>query len=167
MDWPHRDCRGRISSTTAIKAAAMFDEGAHISGPAHSYHLCGTGFISYPRRLSRVWAATGIHNEMEVISCRQSAPRHMFAGARLKWHRPLIIGRPAGREVIVRNIVLSPDAVGRWRCHRRSQNLPRSALDRTRVSTESRAEFVRTITCVSKKSKTLSTANRGRHCRLR
>jgi 3-methylfumaryl-CoA hydratase len=32
-------------------------------------------------------------------------PRRMFAGARLTWHRPLIIGRPGRREAVIRNLV--------------------------------------------------------------
>lgn len=32
-------------------------------------------------------------------------PRRMFAGARLSFHRPLVIGQPARREGVIRNIV--------------------------------------------------------------
>lgn len=32
-------------------------------------------------------------------------PRRMFAGARLRFHRPLIIGQPARREGVIRNVV--------------------------------------------------------------
>ena len=32
-------------------------------------------------------------------------PRRMFAGARLSWHRPLILGQPARREAVIRDIV--------------------------------------------------------------
>ncbi|TXH29457.1 MAG: acyl-CoA dehydrogenase, partial [Elusimicrobia bacterium] len=31
-------------------------------------------------------------------------PRRMFAGARLRFHRPLLIGRPARREAVIRDI---------------------------------------------------------------
>ncbi len=32
-------------------------------------------------------------------------PRRMFAGARLRFHRPLVIGQPARREGVIRNVV--------------------------------------------------------------
>ncbi|MDQ2888304.1 MAG: acyl-CoA dehydrogenase [Chloroflexota bacterium] len=34
-----------------------------------------------------------------------SYPRRMFAGARLRFHRPLVIGQPARREGVIRNVV--------------------------------------------------------------
>jgi 3-methylfumaryl-CoA hydratase len=32
-------------------------------------------------------------------------PRRMFAGARLRFHQPLVIGQPASREGVIRNVV--------------------------------------------------------------
>jgi len=32
-------------------------------------------------------------------------PRRLFAGARLRFHRPLVIGQPARREAVIRNVV--------------------------------------------------------------
>lgn len=32
-------------------------------------------------------------------------PRRMFAGARLKWHRPFVVGQPARREAVIRDVV--------------------------------------------------------------
>jgi 3-methylfumaryl-CoA hydratase len=39
-------------------------------------------------------------------------PRRMFAGARLKWHRPLLIGTPAQREASISNVVLKSGKSG-------------------------------------------------------
>ena len=39
-------------------------------------------------------------------------PRRMFAGARLQWHRPLLIGAPAEREACIRNVVLKSGKSG-------------------------------------------------------
>jgi 3-methylfumaryl-CoA hydratase len=39
-------------------------------------------------------------------------PRRMFAGARLQWHRPLVIGTPAQREARIGNVVLKSGKSG-------------------------------------------------------
>jgi 3-methylfumaryl-CoA hydratase len=39
-------------------------------------------------------------------------PRRMFAGARLQWHRPLLIGMPAERQACIRDVVLKSGKSG-------------------------------------------------------
>ena len=39
-------------------------------------------------------------------------PRRMFAGARLQWHRPLVVGAPAQREARIRGVVLKSGKSG-------------------------------------------------------
>ncbi len=39
-------------------------------------------------------------------------PRRMFAGARIQWHRPLVIGTPAQREARIRDVVLKSGKSG-------------------------------------------------------
>ncbi|MGB0129282.1 MAG: acyl-CoA dehydrogenase [Rhodocyclaceae bacterium] len=39
-------------------------------------------------------------------------PRRMFAGARLRFHRPLVVGEPARREGIIRNVTLKSGRSG-------------------------------------------------------
>lgn len=39
-------------------------------------------------------------------------PRRMFAGARLRWHRPLIVGRPARRRAQIRDIAMKSGRSG-------------------------------------------------------
>ena len=39
-------------------------------------------------------------------------PRRMFAGARLQWHRPLLIGTPAERQACIRDVVLKSGKSG-------------------------------------------------------
>jgi 3-methylfumaryl-CoA hydratase len=40
-------------------------------------------------------------------------PRRMFAGARLQWHRPLVVGVPAQREARISDVVLKSGKSGR------------------------------------------------------
>ena len=40
-------------------------------------------------------------------------PRRMFAGARVQWHRPLVIGMPAQREARIGDVVLKSGKSGR------------------------------------------------------
>ncbi len=131
-----------ISPTTAIKAAAMFDESASHFGSGAQLPPLWHWFYFLSKTPQSCLGSDG-HPQRDGSDLMPPIPlpRRMFAGARLKWHRPLIIGRPARREVIVRNIVLKSGRSGALAFVTVGHRILQEALDPTRVSTESRAEF--------------------------
>ena len=94
-----------ISPATAQAAAATFDDdpeqywaGAELPPLWHWFYFLPKaaqnrlGNDGHPRRKTASF--------MPPISF----PRRMFAGARLRWHRPLIIGQTARRDAVIRKI---------------------------------------------------------------
>ena len=102
-----------LSPATAAAAAATLDERPDEvpAGAARPplwhwfYFLAKTphsqlGAAGHPRREG--------HSFMPPIPL----PRRMFAGARLTWHRPLTIGRPAVRKAVIRDVTLKSGRSG-------------------------------------------------------
>lgn len=95
-----------VPATATVKsAAAMFDEdpesfhdGSDLPPLWHWFHFLGKvpqsglGADGHPARREDSF--------MPPIPL----PRRMFAGARLKWHRPLVTGRPAIREATIQSV---------------------------------------------------------------
>jgi 3-methylfumaryl-CoA hydratase len=95
-----------ISPATAAAAAATFDENSQHSGEEAALPSLWHWFYFLAKAPQSNLGSDG-HPRRDAGSFMPPIPypRRMFAGARLKWHRPLIIGRPARREGVIRNIV--------------------------------------------------------------
>ncbi len=95
-----------ISPATAAAAAATFDEQPGHYDEQAMLPLLWHWFYFLTKASQSKLASDG-HPQRDADSFlppfRHS--RRMFAGARLNWHRPLIIGQPARREGEIRNIV--------------------------------------------------------------
>ena len=94
-----------IGPATAQAAAATFDEnseqfvaGAELPPLWHWFY-----FLSKVSQ-SRLGGDGHPQRETESFMPPLPLPRRMFAGGRLTWHQSLIIGRPARREAVIRNI---------------------------------------------------------------
>ena len=96
-----------ISLATAEAAAATLDEptrnfgeGAELPPLWHWFYFLAKTPQARTRR-RRASTARGPQHFMPPIPY----PRRMFAGARLHWRRPLVMGAPARREAVIRKIV--------------------------------------------------------------
>jgi 3-methylfumaryl-CoA hydratase len=94
-----------ISPATAEAAAATFDEdpeqsraGAELPPLWHWFYFLPKA--SQSRLGSDGHPLRGLGSFMPPLP----PPRRMFAGARLTWHRPLVVGRAAHREAVIRKI---------------------------------------------------------------
>jgi 3-methylfumaryl-CoA hydratase len=102
-----------VDLSTAQSAAATLessgktlDDGSALPPLWHWFYFLGKtpqaqlGEDGHPRRVG--------HGFMPPIPY----PRRMFAGARVRWHRPLIIGRPAHREATIKSIAIKSGKSG-------------------------------------------------------
>ena len=94
-----------ISPATAQAAAATFDEDPLHFWAGSELPPLWHWFYFLPKASQSQLGDDG-HPRRETGSFMPPIPfpRRMFAGARLRWHRPLIIGRTARREAVIRKI---------------------------------------------------------------
>jgi len=94
-----------ISPSIAQAAAATFDQNPE--------HFCAGAklpplwhWFYFLPKVAQSRLGTDGHPQRESGSFLPPIPlpRRMFAGARLKWHRPLVVGQPARREAVIRSI---------------------------------------------------------------
>ncbi len=93
-----------ISLSQALAAAATFDDIVTQIGHGAALPPLWHWFYFLPRAPQARLDSDG-HPQRGGFMPPIPYPRRMFAGSRLRFHRPLIIGEPAQREGIIRNIV--------------------------------------------------------------
>ncbi len=93
-----------ISLSAAIAAAATLDDAATPLGKAEPLPPLWHWFYFLPKALQSRLGIDG-HPQRGGFMPPIPYPRRMFAGARLQFHHPLIIGEPARREGIIRDVV--------------------------------------------------------------
>ena len=103
-----------ISPVTAQAAAATFDQDAAALTAGAELPPLWHWFYFLPRIAQSRLGADG-HPQREGGSFMPPIPlpRRMFAGARLKWRRPLVLGQPARREAVIRDVVQKTGRSGR------------------------------------------------------
>jgi 3-methylfumaryl-CoA hydratase len=95
-----------VSPATAQAAAATFDEDPELYSAGVELPPLWHWFYFLPKaHQSRLGSDGHPRREMSSFMPPIPLPRRMFAGARLSWHRPLTVGRPARREAVIRDIV--------------------------------------------------------------
>jgi 3-methylfumaryl-CoA hydratase len=94
-----------MSPATAQAAAVTFDDDPQQFGAGAELPPLWHWFYFLPKVSQCRLGADG-HPQRDTASFMPPIPlpRRMFAGARLTWHRPLTIGRPARREAEIRDI---------------------------------------------------------------
>lgn len=92
-----------ISLAQALAAAATFDDTTTQLGPAAPLPPLWHWFYFLPRAPQSRLGIDG-HPQRGGFIPPIPYPRRMFAGARLRFVRPLLIGRPARREGVIRNL---------------------------------------------------------------
>lgn len=75
-------------------------------------------------------------------------PRRMFAGARVKWHRPLVVGQPARREAVICNVVQKSGRSGALAFVTVGYRIFQEAVGTPRVPTEPHMERARYHLCI-------------------
>jgi 3-methylfumaryl-CoA hydratase len=95
-----------VSPATVRAAAATFDEQIEEYSTGGELPPLWHWFFFLPKALQGRLGRDG-HPQRESGSFMPPIPlpRRMFAGARLTWHQPILIGRHARREAVIRNIV--------------------------------------------------------------
>ena len=104
-----------LSPATALAAAATFDENSEQISSAAELPPLWHWFYFLPKAAQSSLGNDG-HPQREGGKFMPPIPlpRRMFAGARLKWHRPLVIGQAACCEAVIRKIVQKSGAAARW-----------------------------------------------------
>ncbi len=94
-----------LSPATARAAAATlgedlerFEQGTDLPPLWHWFYFLATA----PQ--AKLGTDGHPHREASSFMPPIPFPRRMFAGARLRWHRPLVIGRPARREAVLEKL---------------------------------------------------------------
>lgn len=102
-----------ISPATAQAAAALFDEDPQAVQPGAELPPLWHWFYFLPKAAQSGLGSDG-HPRREGSSFMPPMPypRRMFAGARVRWHRPLLIGQAVRREAEIRDIVKKPGRSG-------------------------------------------------------
>jgi 3-methylfumaryl-CoA hydratase len=94
-----------LSSATSQAAAATFDEDSAPYQAGVELPPLWHWFYFLPKAAqSRLGSDGHPHRESSSFMPPIPLPRRMFAGARLQWRRPLVIGRAARREAEIRKI---------------------------------------------------------------
>ncbi|MBK9712937.1 MAG: acyl-CoA dehydrogenase [Kouleothrix sp.] len=93
-----------ISPAAALAAAATLDDTATRLGRGDALPPLWHWFYFLPRAPQSRLGEDG-HPQRGGFIPPIPYPRRMFAGARLRFHRPLAIGQPARREGVIRNVV--------------------------------------------------------------
>jgi 3-methylfumaryl-CoA hydratase len=103
-----------ISPATAQAAAATFDQQMESFSTGCELPPLWHWFYFLPKAPQNQLGSDG-HPQRATGSFMPPIPypRRMFAGARLTWHRPLLIGHPARREAVIRDITLKSGRSGR------------------------------------------------------
>lgn len=102
-----------LSPATALAAASTFDEGIEQFGQGAKLPPLWHWFYFLPKAGQSQLDSDG-HPRRAANSLLPPIPypRRMFAGARLNWQRPLVIGHPARREAVIRNVVMKSGRSG-------------------------------------------------------
>lgn len=87
----------------ALAAAATFDDAVTRLGEGSALPPLWHWFYFLPATPQALLGVDG-HPQRGGFMPPIPYPRRMFAGARLRFHRPLIIGQPARREAVIRDI---------------------------------------------------------------
>ena len=87
----------------ALAAAATFDDTVTPLGNGSALPPLWHWFYFLPKTPQALLGVDG-HPQRGGFMPPIPYPRRMFAGARLRFHRPLIIGQPARREAVIRDI---------------------------------------------------------------
>lgn len=87
----------------ALAAAATLDDTTTPLGPGAALPLLWHWFYFLPRAPQARLGADG-HPQRGDFMPPIPYPRRMFAGARLRVHQPLVLGMPARREGVIRNV---------------------------------------------------------------
>jgi 3-methylfumaryl-CoA hydratase len=93
-----------ISLAPALAAAATLDDTATQLGKGSALPPLWHWFYFLPKAPQSRLGDDG-HPQRGGFIPPIPYPRRMFAGARLRFHRPLVIGQPARREGVIRNVV--------------------------------------------------------------
>src|SRR6266487_795396 len=93
-----------ISLVPALAAAATLDDTVTQFGKGAALPALWHWFYFLPRTPQALLGSDG-HPQRGGFMPPIPYPRRMFAGARLRFHRSLIIGQPPRREVVIRNVV--------------------------------------------------------------
>lgn len=103
-----------INQATAAAAAATFDQDPTAIRAGAVLPLLWHWFYFLTKAPQSKLGTDG-HPQREDGSFMPpiTYPRRMFAGARVSWHRPLIIGQPARRETVIRDIVMKSGRSGK------------------------------------------------------
>lgn len=100
-----------ISLAPALAAAATLDDTATRFGMGDPLPPLWHWFYFLPRAPQARLGSDG-HPERGGFMPPIPHPRRMFAGARLRFHQPLIIGRPARREAVIRDVTQKSGRAG-------------------------------------------------------
>lgn len=92
-------------------AAAMLDDPSTPIAPGSALPPLWQWFYFLPRVQQTLLGADG-HPQRGGFMPPIPYPRRMFAGASMRFHRPLLIGRPARREAVIRDIRLKSGRSG-------------------------------------------------------
>ena len=114
-DWIGRTERmvDDISPAVAAAAAATFDQDPQCACAGNVLPPLWHWFYYLPKASQSMLGSDGHPLRQENGFLPPIAyPRRMFAGARLRWNRPLVIGRPARREAVIDNIVMKSGRTG-------------------------------------------------------
>lgn len=118
MDEDFRAWIGRTETTTdpmgpgpAQSAQAMLDEPGPVLDAGDRLPPLWHWFHFLPRAPQAALDIDG-HPQRGGFLPPIPYPRRMFAGARLQWHRPLLIGAPAERQARIRDVVLKSGKSG-------------------------------------------------------
>jgi 3-methylfumaryl-CoA hydratase len=118
MDEDFRDWIGRTETTIdpmgtvpAQSAQAMLDEPGPALDAGDPLPPLWHWFYFLPRAPQAALDTDG-HPQRGGFLPPIPYPRRMFAGARLQWHRPLLIGTPAERQASISDVVLKSGKSG-------------------------------------------------------
>lgn len=101
-----------LSCTPAQLAQAMLDDPGPVLADGDALPPLWHWFHFLPRVPQAALDADG-HPQRGGFLPPIPYPRRMFAGARVQWHRPLVIGTPAQREARIADVVLKSGKSGR------------------------------------------------------
>jgi 3-methylfumaryl-CoA hydratase len=100
-----------LSRAQAQAAQAMLDEPGAALADGDALPLPWHWFYFLPRAPQAALDADG-HPQRGGFLPPIPYPRRMFAGARIQWHQPLRVGRPAQREGDIRDVVMKSGKTG-------------------------------------------------------
>ena len=100
-----------IALAPALAAAAMLDDLVTQLGRGSALPPLWHWFYFLPKAPHSKLGTDG-HPERGDFMPPVPLPRRMFAGARLRFHHPLLIGKPTLREGVIRNVVLKSGRTG-------------------------------------------------------